>query len=173
MRTLAALLGILTLASAGAAGGPSLYDSTVPLVDDRGWRTTLSAWRGRPAIVSMEYANCRFICSQTLARLKDIQTAADAAGRRFEFVVVSLDPRNDTPEAWRRYRKARGVERGNWTFLTASEADTPAMAQLLGVKYWLFDSHIMHDFRVLRLDAEGRIVGVMETYDASAEAFVR
>ncbi len=173
MRLLPALLAVLALAPASAAGDPGIYDSTVPLVDDRGWRTTLSAWRGQPAIVSMEYANCRFICSQTLARLKDIQAAADAAGRRFEFIVVSLDPKNDTPEAWRRYRKARGAERGNWTFLTASEADTPAMARLLGVKYWLFDGHIMHDFRVLRLDADGRVTGVMETYDASAEAFVR
>lgn len=171
-RALPLLFGAL-LSLAAAADGASLYDSTAPLVDDRGWRTTLGAWRGKPAIVSMEYANCRFICSQTLQRLKDIQAAADAAGRRFEFVVISLDPKNDTPEAWRRYRKARGVERGNWTFVTATADDTPALARLLGVKYWLFDGHIMHDFRVLRLDADGRVVDVMESYDASADAFVR
>lgn len=169
----ALLAALVLLASPLAAAGASIYDSAVPLVDDRGWRTTLGAWRGRPAIVTMEYANCRFVCSQTLARLKDIQAAADAAGRRFDFVVVSLDPKNDTPEAWVRYRKARGVERGNWTFLTATVDDTPALARLLGVKYWLFDGHIMHDFRVLRVDAEGRVVGVMESYDADAAAFVR
>ena len=165
------LLGALLAAPAWA--GASLYDSTVPLVDDRGWRTTLGAWRGRAAMVTMEYADCRFICSITLQRLKDLQAAADAAGRRFEFVVVSLDPKNDTPEAWTRYRKTRGLERGNWTFVTASADDTPALARLFGVKYWRYDGHIMHDFRVLRLDAEGRIVGIMETYDASADDFVR
>lgn len=172
LRALFAVLAVLLAASAAAAGA-NLYDAQQPLVDDRGWRTTLGAWRGKPAIVSMEYANCRFVCSQTLARLKDIQAAADAAGRRFDFIVVSLDPKNDTPEAWVRYRKARGVERGNWAFLTATVADTPALARLFGVKYWLFDGHIMHDFRVLRVDAEGSVVDVMESYDADPAAFVR
>lgn len=172
-RALPFLFGILLSPAMSAAGGAGIYDSAAPLVDDRGWNTTLGTWRGRPAIVTMEYANCRFVCSQTLQRLKDIQAAADAAGRRFEFVVVSLDPKNDTPQAWARYRKARGAERGNWTFLTATVDDTPALARLLGIKYWVFDGHIMHDFRVLRVDADGRIVDVMESYDADAAAFVR
>lgn len=154
------------------AAEPSLYASAIRLIDDRGRSTTLAAWRGKPAIVTMEYSDCRFICSITLQRMKDVQAAADAVGRRFEFIILSLDPRNDTPEAWTRYRRSRELDRDNWSFLTASAADTPALARALGVTYWVYDGHIMHDLRLLYLDAEGRIVKVMDTYDASAGAFV-
>lgn len=170
----AALLAALfaALALPAAAAGLDAAVLKIALTDDRGRATSLGAWRGRPLIVTMEYANCRFLCSITLQRLKDVQAAADAAGRRFDFVVVSIDPRNDTPAAWTRYRKSRDLTRDNWSFVTASPEDTPVIAQALGIKYWLFDVHIMHDFRLLRLDGAGAIVKVMDSFDASVHDFV-
>lgn len=151
----------------------SVYEIKTPFIDDRGRSVSLRDWSGRPAIVTMEYANCRFICSITLQRLKDVQVAADRAGRRYDFIVLSLDPKNDTPAEWTRYRQTRELGRDNWRFLTAPVADTPALARQLGVRYWLYDEHIMHDFRLLRLDAAGRIVKLMTAYDADADEFVR
>jgi hypothetical protein len=52
-------------------------------------------------------------------------------------------------------------------------SDTPGLARQLGVRYWLYDEHIMHDFRLLRLDETGAIIKVMDTYDADLDAFVR
>lgn len=160
------------LAWPATAAGLDAAALKIPLIDDRGRATSLGAWRGRPVIITMEYANCRFLCSITLQRLKDVQAAADAAGRRFDFVVVSIDPRNDTPAAWTRYRKSRELTRDNWSFVTASPEDTPVLAYALGIKYWLFDVHIMHDFRLLRLDGAGAIVKVMDSFDASVHDFV-
>lgn len=156
-----------------AAGGSSLYQLAIPLKDDRGRSVTLKEWSGRSAVVTMEYSNCRFICSITLQRLKDVQAAADRANRRFEFIILSIDPKNDTPEAWTRYRKTRELHRENWHFLTASVKDTDALVRWLGVRYWLYDEHIMHDFRLLRLDEAGHVVKIMDTFDADPDAFVR
>lgn len=155
------------------ADGFSVYRLATPFVDDRGQTVTLQAWTGRPAIVTMEYSNCRFICSITLQRLKEVQAAADQARREFDFIVLSIDPKNDTPEAWTRYRKTRELDRDNWRFLTASVGDTPGLARRLGVHYWLYDEHIMHDFRLLRLNEAGEIIKVMDAYDADPHEFVR
>lgn len=167
------ILSLLIWTVALHAEAFSVYQIKMPFTDDRGRMVSLRDWSGRPAIVTMEYANCRFICSITLQRLKDVQAAADRAKRHFEFIVLSLDPKNDTPEAWTRYRKTRELDRENWHFLTASVSDTPGLARQLGVRYWLYDEHIMHDFRLLRLNEEGQIVKVMDTYDADLSAFVR
>lgn len=174
-RSFAALLAVLALAVAvpAVAAGLGTHVLKIPLTDDRGRSTSLAAWRGRQAIVTMEYANCRFICSITLQRMKAVQAAADAAGRPFDFIIVSIDPKNDTPAAWTRYRKSRELMRDNWSFVTASAEETPALAHALGIKYWLYDTHIMHDFRLLRVDAAGAIVKVMDSFDASADDFVR
>jgi protein SCO1/2 len=170
----AVLFAALTLfAPPVAAAGLGAQVLKIPLTDDRGRITSLAAWRGHPAVVTMEYANCRFICSITLQRMKDVQAAADAAGRSFDFIVVSLDPKNDTPAAWTRYRQSRELMRDNWSFVTASAEETPVLAHAFGIKYWLYDTHIMHDFRLLRLDAAGKIVKVMDSFDASADDFLR
>jgi protein SCO1/2 len=172
LRILALLSTLMSIGISGASAS-SVYRIEFPFIDDRGRQTVLQQWKGRPAIVTMEYANCRFICSITLQRLKDVQAAADRARRQFDFIILSIDPKNDTPEAWTRYRKTRELDRANWYFLTASVQDTPELARQLGVRYWLYDEHIMHDFRLLRLDEAGEIVKVMDTYDADLDAFVR
>ena len=151
----------------------SVYDIPTPFIAEQGQSVKLSAWRGRPAIVTMEYANCRFICTITLRRLKDVQQAADRNGVTYDFIVISLDPKNDTPAEWQHYRATKEIPHANWHFLTAAVDATPAVARYLGVKYWLYDEHIMHDFRLLRVDAAGHVVRVMDTYDASSDEFVR
>lgn len=161
------------LVGAAAALAANLYALPQALTDDRSRSVRLGDWKGKPAIVTMEYANCRFLCSITLQRLKDVQAAADRQKKDFAFLVVSLDPTNDTPAEWTRYRKARDLDRDNWRFLTAHPVETPLLAREFGVKYWLYERHIMHDFRLLRVDEHGEVVKVMDRFDADADEFVR
>jgi cytochrome oxidase Cu insertion factor (SCO1/SenC/PrrC family) len=159
--------------AAAPALAASIYALPQVLTDDRGSVVRLADWKGRPAIVTMEYANCRFLCSITLQRLKEVQAAADRQKREFAFLILSLDPKNDTPAEWTRYRKARDLNRDNWHFLTAHPLETPQLARVLDLRYWLYDGHIMHDFRLLRLNEAGEIVKVMDRFDADPDEFVR
>lgn len=168
-----ALLCLIFSISAAQAETLNVYQMKPALIDDTGRQASLSEWTGRRAILTMEYANCRFICSITLQRLKDVQAAADRAKQHFDFIILSIDPKNDTPQAWTHYRKTRGLNRPNWRFLTASVSDTPELARQLGVRYWLYDEHIMHDFRLLRINEAGEVVKVVHAYDADLDEFVR
>lgn len=113
---------LLCLATPLRAVGPDLYGLPYAFTDDKGRIAHLSDWRGKPAVLTMEYANCRFICSITLQRMRDIQDEAERRGQTFEFLILSIDPENDTPKAWTQYRKKRGLNRDNWHFLTAAPA---------------------------------------------------
>ncbi|MGA9665451.1 MAG: SCO family protein [Gallionella sp.] len=165
-RAMPTILLMLACAAPFAALGLPLNLYSVPdsLVNDRNETVHLSDWRGKPLILTMEHSNCRFSCSVTFSKLKSIQTLADQKNIKIDFMIISVDPRNDTPAAWRQYRKSRDVERNNWHLLTGSEAATKVIANLLGIKYWYMDEHVFHDFKILRLNAQGQVVKEITDY---------
>ena len=81
----------------------------------------------------------------------------DKTGREAQFVVVTYDPERDSPAEWNRYRGSRGLLRTNWHFLSGSKADTKRIARFLDLDFWHYDEHVMHDFRIVLLHAEGRL----------------
>jgi protein SCO1/2 len=155
-----------------AAWAQGLYDLDIPFVDDRGQPVRLAQWRGREAIITMEYSSCRFMCSATLYELKLAQAAADRIHKTLDFIVISLDPRNDTPAAWAAYRRERGLSRNNWHFLTGPEGSAARLARLLGINYWYEGEHLLHDFRLLRTRADGQVVRTVSAYDADVSAIL-
>jgi cytochrome oxidase Cu insertion factor (SCO1/SenC/PrrC family) len=155
----------LVCAWAAPVAAQNLYRLDLPFRDEQGRTVRLSEWLGRDAIVTMEYSNCAFMCSVTLYKLRQTQTAADERQRSIDFIVLGLDPRRDTQAAWAQYRQQRDLNRANWHFLTPSEADLPALARMLGIKYWYDGPHLLHDFRLLRTDTTGAIVGAVGNYD--------
>lgn len=166
----ALLLAIAAVLPAPARSAPtSLYTLPYTFTNDQGKVLRLSEWRGKPIILTMEYSSCRFMCTTTFAQLKELQAAADAKKLRIDFVIVSLDPENDTPEAWRQYRISRDVNRSNWHLLTGSEAATKEFAALVGIKYWYYGEHLLHDFKVLRLNAGGEIEKEITAYGVEPE----
>jgi protein SCO1/2 len=173
-----AITGIL-LAIAALLPGPawsaetSFYELPNTFTNDQGRVLHLSEWRGKPMILTMEYSSCRFMCSTTFSQLKELQAAADKKKIPIDFVIVSLDPDNDTPEAWRQYRRTKEVERSNWHLLTGSRAATKEFAALLGMKYWKMDENILHDFKVVRLNAKGEIEKEITEYGVEPEYLLK
>jgi cytochrome oxidase Cu insertion factor (SCO1/SenC/PrrC family) len=72
-------------------------------------------------------------------------------------VIVSYDPARDSPKAWTDYRTSRGLIYPNWHFLTGTTQNTRRIARFLDLDFWRYDAHVMHDFRIVLFDAEGRM----------------
>jgi protein SCO1/2 len=162
-RRAAAALCLLALVG-GVQAKPSLFSIEEPWIDENGHAVTLSQWRGQPTLVAMEYSACRFVCSIYWRRLLEVQQAADREGLKIQFVILSIDPEHDSPALWREYRTARALTRDNWHFLTGTRAMTTRAAALLGERWWFDEGHLMHDFKIVRLDAEGGIGAAMITF---------
>jgi cytochrome oxidase Cu insertion factor (SCO1/SenC/PrrC family) len=120
----------------------------------------------------MEYSTCTFMCSATLYKLRQTQAAADARLKTVDFIVISLDPRHDTPASWQDYRRQRDLLRDNWHFLTPAEQHVPVVARLLDIRYWYDGPHLLHDFRLLRTDRAGTVMRSIATYAADVEALL-
>ena len=139
-----------------------LYQSPIKWIDDQGTSVSLAKWQGRPVIITMAYGACRKYCPLTITRLLEIQRLLDRQKIIAEFVVISYDPITDTWQNWAEYRKTHNLNRNNWHFLTGSPEDTKTISQMLGMDYWLYDDHIMHNFKIVRLGANG---GIEKTLD--------
>jgi len=151
------------------AAPASAYALSLQFVDDSGASRALTEWRGKPIVIAMAYGACRSICSTTLRVLEEVQAAADRRGEALAFIVVGIDPAEDTPQDWARYRQLRKLTRGNWSFLSGTPEATRRLAQFLGVRFWRYDEHVMHDFKLLRLDADGAIAATLDWHHREAE----
>jgi protein SCO1 len=156
-RRLAGLAIALFAMGFGAAASAQLYSrfGAVPWVDADGRNRTLDDCRGRPVVMTMSYTACRKTCSTSMLVLQQMQRMLARRGRDVAVVVVSYDPTHDSPAQWRRYRDARRLP-DSWHFLSGTEADTHRLADFLELKYWVYDEHVMHDFRIVVFDADGK-----------------
>lgn len=144
--------------------GEGILSLPVIWQDDQGRDIRLAdTAAGQPVIITMAYGACRKVCSTSMRRMEEVQAMADARGQRLQFVVVSLDPKADTPEDWRAFRHSHHLDRDNWHFMRGTAKETRMLASLLGIGYWAYDDHVIHDFRVLRLGLHGRIEAMLTT----------
>jgi len=174
MMRFSAVVGAALLVAAGIAGASrSLYQVPLAFRTDAGETVALDHWKGEKVVLTMVFTSCQATCPVTMAKLHAIQERFDHAGVAAHFVIVSFDPLRDTPEKMTAYRAAGGHRNANWTFLVGSEDDTRELAMLLGIKYARnpTSGDIMHDNKIVLLNAEGEVVKELLGLDAPIDDF--
>lgn len=98
---------------------PELAGVVVPpfqLADPSGAPVTADVFTGRVTIVGPVFSNCPFICPLMTAEM--LKLADALAGTRVRFLLLSLDPEHDTPEAMGLWAQRLGVSPDAWTLAT-------------------------------------------------------
>jgi protein SCO1/2 len=110
--------------------------------DETGRDVRLGDYFGsRPVVLAFVYYQCPMLCSQTLNGISSaLKVVPFTAGREFDVVIVSFDPR-DTPatanakkQAHLQHWKARDTADG-WHFLTGDEATIRRVTSAAGFTY--------------------------------------
>jgi protein SCO1/2 len=81
--------------------GPVAPDFT--LTDQTGKPYTLSAQKGHPVALFFGYAHCPDVCPTTLSALAVAKRKLGDAGKNFDVVLVTVDPKRDSPAVLARY----------------------------------------------------------------------
>jgi protein SCO1/2 len=97
---LVACIGIV-LFRALVPGGPAAPDFT--LTDQNGQPYTLSAHRGHVIALFFGYAHCPDVCPTTLSALAVAKRKLGVAEPNFDVVLVTVDPKRDSPAVLKRY----------------------------------------------------------------------
>jgi protein SCO1/2 len=110
--------------------------------DEEGNAVTLGSFYGqKPVLLAFVYYTCPMLCTQVLnAMTATISTLSLDAGKDFDVVLVSIDPR-ETPaqaaakkaEYLHRYKRP-GAESG-WHFLTGEEPQIKRVTKAAGFRY--------------------------------------
>jgi protein SCO1/2 len=135
----------------------SLFETDWIWRDEQGQAVRFARWRGAPIFVSMVFTSCTSACPLTIDRLRRVSDTFKAEGRAATFVLVTLDPANDTPEQLQRFKLSRGLP-ADWHLLRGDDTQTRGLADLLQVKV-VEDAHIFHDSRIVVFDRDGKLAG--------------
>ena len=140
-----------------AAIGRSLGGYT--LTESTGAPLALSAYRGKPLIVSLVYTACSAVCPVTTQHLVDaVGEARRMLGAdRFAVLTVGFDARNDTPARMAQFAATQGVKLANWRLASADAGTMTALLRDLGFSYAAVAGGFDHVTQTTIIDREGRI----------------
>jgi protein SCO1/2 len=138
----------------------------IPFLDETGQAVRLGDFFGRrPVVLALVYYDCPMLCTQVLNSLTSaLGVLSLDAGKDFEIVTVSFDPREKPPLA--AAKKATYLERykrpgaaDGWHFLTGEEASIKRLTSAVGFRYVWDDGlkQFAHPTGITVLTAEGRL----------------
>lgn len=137
----------------------------IPFRDESGREVRLGEYFGRkPVLLALVYYECPMLCNLVLNGIVRSLRALPGfdAGREFEVVAVSIDPREKPALA--AARRASYLEKYNrpgarWHFLTGDEPSIKRLAQQVGYRYAWDDKtqQFVHASGVMVLTPSGRL----------------
>ena len=152
----------------------------VALVDQQGRTRRLSEWRGRTIAVTFVYTRCPLpdFCPLMDRHFQATQAAlqADPAlASRVHLLSVSFDPDYDTPAVIAAHAARAGADPAVWSYLTGAREAVDRFAASFGVSVMRDDKpmpEIMHNLRTAVIDADGRLVTVLNGRDWTPDELV-
>lgn len=147
----------------------SLFRHPWTWTDEQGTSVRFGRWRGQPVVVSAIYTSCKTTCTRTVQKLRELHAAFRREGRAPQFLLVTLDPENDTPARLRSFKQSERLP-ASWHLLAGSVTQTRKLTQLLDMHVMDADSHLMHDGNIVVFDARGMPIRSFTGWDLDGEA---
>ncbi len=137
--------------------------SDFTLQDAQGREVGLADFRGKVVVLNFIYTNCPDVCPLHSERLAEIQEMINPTPMRdiVQFITITTDPANDTPEVMKAYGPAHGLDPVNWIFLTGSPSQPAATREIAG-RYGLKftrieDDYLLHGLVTFLIDKSGNL----------------
>ncbi|MFT5233966.1 MAG: protein SCO1/2 [Candidatus Krumholzibacteriia bacterium] len=89
--------------------------------------------RGEVLVVVMIYTSCQAACPRLVADMRNIHGAVQ--DKTVRYILVSIDPKTDTPARLKEFAIANEMDNPQWTFLQGSVDDVREFSNVLAVKY--------------------------------------
>jgi protein SCO1/2 len=150
-----------------------LEDFTLP--SSTGAPLGLQDLKGRPTLIFFGFTNCPDVCPTTMAEFKRAKEALGDDGANVNYVLISVDPERDTPEAMARYL---GSFDPAFIGLQGDEATLRRIGRDFGLYYekqspaadGSYD--VQHSSAAYLLDTEARL-SIVYSYGTPYTTFVR
>lgn len=96
----------------------------------------LSDLKGNTLVMVMIYTSCKTACPRLTGEMREIEKKlGNYNENKIKLVLVSIDPKVDTPETMKKYLNDNDFNGDQWLFLRSDEASTREFANVLSVKF--------------------------------------
>jgi protein SCO1/2 len=114
----------------------SIYNVQTNWEKQDGKNIKFSDLKGKVLVTAMIFTSCKTACPKLTAEMRTISRKVGKVDPKdIQYVLISIDPENDTPEVMRRYLYMNRFDEKEWTFIRGSEEDTRELANIMAVKY--------------------------------------
>ncbi len=96
----------------------------------------LEELKGKTLVMVMIYTTCKAACPRLVTDMRNIEAQIPKSNiENLRFVLVSIDPTNDTPKRLKEFALENKMEEEQWVFLQGTESGIREFANVLAVKY--------------------------------------
>ncbi|MHC0445536.1 SCO family protein [Flavobacterium sp. 3-218] len=114
----------------------SIYNLPSKWTTQDGKDIELKSLRGNVLVMVMIYTSCKAACPRLVADMRDIESKLEKQTKQHvKLILVSIDPKTDTPERLKKFAIDNKMNQDPWIFLRSSEENTREFAAVLAVNY--------------------------------------
>lgn len=138
--------------------GPSIYDLSIDLQDQKGQPHGLDIHAGHPTLISMFYGSCKAACPLLISDLKRVEAQALEAGHsELRVLMVSFDPERDTPQAMAELIEQHDLDGAKWRLSAPVGGDARSLSAVLNIAWRdVGNGMFQHDSVLILLNAHGQ-----------------
>ena len=145
---------------ASVAAEGSVYQLDAKWTNQHNKQVSLADFKGKPVLLTMGYASCKYACPRLAADLMAIERElTDDQKKQVNIVFVSIDPERDTPEKLAAFFKERSVDQTRWSGLRGSQDSVLELSVAIGTRYRKLENNdFAHSNRISLISPEGVII---------------
>jgi protein SCO1/2 len=155
--------------------GDSIYQMGSKWITSEGKMIELKDFAGKPTILSMVFLSCKYLCPTIISEIQKVESKIDPKIReKIRVVLVSFDPKSDTPQVMKAYAKKRKLDNQHWVFITnKDDSKIRELAAILNFKYKKEkDGDFTHSFMYLFLNEKGEILSRVDSAEQDTKQIV-
>lgn len=114
----------------------SLYNLPSQWTTQDGQNIQMKELKGKVLVMVMIYTSCKAACPRLVADMRNIESRLpNQIKDKVQLILVSIDPKIDTPERLKSFAIENKMDAKPWLFLRSSEENTREFAAVLAVNY--------------------------------------
>ena len=131
--------------------------------------------KGKVLVMVMIYTSCKSACPRLVADMRNIESRLpENIKKNVKLVLISIDPKVDTPERLKAFSIENQMDGKQWEFLRSTEENTREFAAVLAVNYKKVSPlEFSHSNIISVFNAEGELVFQQEGLGVNSDETVK
>jgi protein SCO1/2 len=137
-------------------------------------KVKLSELYGKQVILAMIYTSCPTACPIIVNNMQKLESAIpNHELKNYRFVLVSIDPKRDTPGQLKKFAEEKNLNQDRWTLLTGSTNDISELSQAIGFRYKESRPGLFtHSNLITFINPKGEIINQSEGLNVNKDALI-